>query len=100
MVKNSAKKPGPTGKLTALAKDCHEKGMTQMEARVALIAKHKTSDGVAKSTISHVYASLKPLPQSRSSQRKPKIRPVVKHMSQTQKDEIMQRWLRMEEAEK
>ena len=60
MVKNSSKKPGPAGRLTAVAKECAEKGLSQAEARSHLIDKLKASEAVAKSTVSYIYTHHKP----------------------------------------
>jgi len=63
MPKNtSAKKPGPTGRLTAAVRDCLDKRMSQSEARAYLMDKYKTSEAVAKTTVSHIYSLHKSAP--------------------------------------
>jgi hypothetical protein len=92
MVKNCLKKKsGPQGILTTAARECHEKGMTQSAARGALISKHKATEAVAKSTVSLVYGKAAK-DDDKSPSPKSKIKR-MKHMTQIEKDELLQTFL-------
>ncbi len=53
------KRPGPLGRLTEVARECYEKGLTQAAARSTLMKQHKALENVAKVTVSHVYGKSK-----------------------------------------